>query len=204
MKNNTKADEESEPSNLSALTQTVILLYQERRFNQPVEMISAKHVGRGYSTLPSDVAWRLRDVINEISEFYEISVHPVTEFYFTHGYRLASLPLKGKLAEDQDSYIAGLKCLAVKRKKVAGLRFVTKPNDRLHYIWHNEIMKIPGGLLISRCNKIAKASANKTLAPNLARELLGKPLRAMRIGINDVKAIPSSVKELKNQLDQLL
>jgi hypothetical protein len=79
-----------------------------------------------------------------------------------------------------------------------------RPNDRLHFIWHNELMKSPSGGVVSRCNKIVVASANKTLAPVLARELLDKPVKAIRKGINDVKSIPSNVKELKDRLDELM
>jgi hypothetical protein len=46
--------------------------------------------------------------------------------------------------------------------------------------------------------------ASKQNARAYSQGLLGKPLEAIRKGINDVKAIPDSVKELKNRLDELI
>lgn len=186
-----------------ALTETVVRLYKARRFNQPVELIFMAHAEAGYSTPMNNIAKRLREVINDVAEFYpELSPHPVQGFYFEHGYRCAG-ELKGGLDEEATYYKSALACLAIGRQKIAGLRFATKQGDRLYCVWHNEIMKIPSGLIVSRANKIVKASVAKTIPPHLTKHLLRRPVQALRAGIDDVKAISLEVRELKDKLDAL-
>jgi hypothetical protein len=147
-------------------------------------------------------------VIDDIAEFHEQlnvppTVCPVSLFYFEHGYRAAG-ELKGELDENQKYYREALKCLAIRRQRVAGLRFTKKPGDRLYNVWHNEIWRIPYGLVVSRANKTVLASANRVIPAQVAGAMLRKPIQALRQGINDIPAIPSAVKQLKGQLDDLL
>lgn len=207
MSRHTNQEPEGPERQPCALTLTVVSLFRERHFSQPVELILTRH-SETYSTLGGQIAIRLREVVDDIAEFHEQlkvppSVCPVTPFYFEHGYRAAG-ELKGDLDEDQKYYKDAIKCLAIRGKKIAGLRFATKQGDRLYCVWHNEIMRIGTGFIVSRSNKICLASATKVVPARVAGRMLRKPMQALRKGINDIKALPSDVKQLKLGLDDLL
>ena len=103
-------------------------------------------------------------------------------------------------AESQ-AYREAKVCLPIGPHPVYGLRFPTRVNDYLYFVWEHHVQKSCKGKDKSRARKTTVAVTNKHFPPLQGAQLLKGTINSTAVGINGTEN--AMIEHIKKALEEL-